>query len=121
MRQLDQRIARRCELQPLAAHEVRRYIERRLGVAHRLSLLDEPDVLQPWDADVETAPDVSFTPSAIREVAMRSGGVPRLVNLLCDRALEIASTRHILTIDARIVRAAARRVDIGTRRRSRIP
>lgn len=121
MRPLDQRIARRCELRPLAAHEVKGYIERRLSIAQRLALLDGTESLQRRDSDIDVASwSVSFTPSAIRAVVARSRGIPRLINLLCDRALEIGCHRQTHTINARIVRAAAGRVDIGTRTGSRI-
>lgn len=121
MRQLDQRIARRCELLPLAAHEVKGYIERRLSIAQRLALRDETESLQCRDSDMDVASwSVSFTPSAMRAVVARSRGIPRLINLLCDRALEIGCHHQTHTIDARIVRAAARRMDSGTRPSSRI-
>jgi type II secretory pathway predicted ATPase ExeA len=114
MRQLDQRVARRCVLEPLSPPEVKRYIEHRLATAQRLALFMDIDALERGDAVVELAPcNVSFTPSAIRAVATRSHGIPRVVNLLCDRALEIGYERGTHTIDVPIVRAAARRVAVG--------
>jgi general secretion pathway protein A len=105
MQQLDQRVARRCELEPLGANEVSRYIERRLTIAKRLSLEDaETD-------DVEW--DVSFTPGALRAITTRSRGIPRVVNLVCDRAIEIACARGMHTIDTRVVRTALKRIDVG--------
>ena len=113
MRQLDQRVARRCELRPLSSQEVKRYIERRLSIAQRLALLEETKALQRWDVDVETGSwCVRFTPSAVRAVVRLSRGIPRLVNLLCDRALEIGCERQTRTIDARSVRTAARRLNV---------
>jgi len=111
MRQLDQRVARQCELEPLTGREVKGYIERRLAVAQRLTATTEIEPLQRADVtfDVPSC-NVAFTPSAIRAVAAQSGGSPRLVNLLCDRALEIGYERRTHTIDAGIVRAAARRL-----------
>ena len=41
-----------------------------------------------------------------------SRGVPRLVNLLADRALEVGCERQARTIDARHVREAARRLNL---------
>lgn len=105
MQQLDQRVARRCQLEPLTAHEVGRYIERRMTIAQRLAL-DDPQV-------GDAAWDVSFTPAALRAVATRSQGTPRVVNLVCDRALEIALTRRTQTIDGGIVREALKRIDAG--------
>ena len=93
LRQLAQRVARRSVLQPLTPYEVRRYIERRVRV----------------DGTVPGG-GVSFTASASAAVARLSRGVPRLVNLVCDQALHIASERRTHTVDRRIVYAAGRRV-----------
>lgn len=68
LRQLDQRISIRCLLMPLNREEVEAYI------THRL-----------WVARGSTA--VTFTPPAIDRVHALSGGVPRMINLICDRAL----------------------------------
>ena len=68
LRQLDQRISIRCLLKPLNRAEVEAYI------THRL-----------WVARGSTA--VTFTPKAIDIVHAVSGGVPRMINLICDRAL----------------------------------
>ena len=68
LRQLDQRISIRCLLKPLNREEVEAYI------THRL-----------WVARGSTA--VTFTPRAIDTVQSLSGGVPRMINLICDRAL----------------------------------
>jgi general secretion pathway protein A len=68
MRQLDQRISIRAALKPLTREEVEAYI------AHRL-----------WVARGSTA--VSFEPAALDRVHGYTGGVPRIINLLCDRAL----------------------------------
>ena len=68
LRQLDQRISIRCLLRPLNRDEAEAYI------THRL-----------WIARGSTA--VAFTPEAIDLVHATSGGVPRMINLLCDRAL----------------------------------
>ena len=55
---------------------------------------------------------VRFSPSAVRTVAALSQGVPRVVNLLADRALEVGCERQARTIDTRIVREAARRLNL---------
>ena len=68
LRQLDQRISIRCSLKALTREEVEAY------VTHRL-----------WVARGSTS--VSFTPRAFDLVHAVSGGVPRMINLLCDRAL----------------------------------
>jgi general secretion pathway protein A len=71
LRQLDQRISIRCSLKALTREEVEAY------VTHRL-----------WVARGSTS--VSFTPKAFDLVHAVSGGVPRMINLLCDRALMVA-------------------------------
>jgi general secretion pathway protein A len=57
---------------------------------------------------------VRFSASAVRTVAALSEGVPRVVNLLADRSLEVGCERQARTIDTRIVREAARRLNLQT-------
>lgn len=66
-RQLRQRINLRYHLPPLSEKETREYIEKRLRIAG--------------------ATDSIFTETAIKEIYRRSGGIPRLINILCDNAL----------------------------------
>lgn len=66
-RQLRQRINLRYHLAPFSEEETREYIEKRLRIA---------------GCQVPI-----FTDQAIREVYRRSGGIPRLINILCDNAL----------------------------------
>jgi len=68
LRQLNQRISIRYHLQPLANEEVPRYIQHRLMVAG-------------------SAGDIHFSAGALREIYHYSQGIPRLINLACDRAL----------------------------------
>jgi general secretion pathway protein A len=68
LRQLDQRISIRCSLKALTREEIEAY------VTHRL-----------WVARGATA--VAFSPQAFDLVQGLSGGVPRVINLVCDRAL----------------------------------
>ena len=75
LRQLDQRISIRCFLKALTREEVEAY------VTHRL-----------WVARGSTS--VTFTPKAFDLVHSLSGGVPRMINLLCDRALMVACERQ---------------------------
>ncbi len=68
LRQVGQRIAIRCRLLPLDLRQTAQYIRYRLNVAAR----------RPLDL---------FTPRAIRRIHAWSGGIPRLINIACDRAL----------------------------------
>jgi len=114
MRQLAERIACRSMLAPLGRSEVVQYIEHRLAVAQELIPLSGAVLLQDDDGGAyRVASNVSFTPSALRRVAELSRGIPRSINQLCDGALDVGydSRRH--TIDARMVRTAARRLAIG--------
>jgi general secretion pathway protein A len=68
LRQLRQRISVRWRLTPLSAAETREYVRHRLRIA-------------------AGAPRELFSELALREIHRRSGGIPRLVNRLSDRAL----------------------------------
>lgn len=92
LRQLDQRVARRIELHPLSGDEVQDYIARRLAVA--------------------SAPAVPFTPAAIGAIQTISGGIPRVVNTLCDRALEIGCERQTKRVDRDVIETAAERLKL---------
>jgi general secretion pathway protein A len=47
-----------------------------------------------------------FTPGALREIHRLSGGIPRIVNVCCDRALLGAYTREQRTVNAALIRRA---------------
>jgi len=108
MQQLNQRVARRCELQPLSEGEVGDYIERRLTVAASpAALAGKPDAEEP-----DLSQLVKFSSEAVKTVAGISGGIPRVVNTLCDRALDVAYERQIRTVDPDSVIAAADRLQL---------
>ena len=90
LRQLAQRVTGRYHLEPLSADETFRYIDHRLRVAGALSEI--------------------FEPAAKREVHRLSGGVPRIINVICDRALLGAYSKESRTVDKRTVRRAASEV-----------
>jgi general secretion pathway protein A len=107
LRQLEQRVSRRYELQPLVASEVQQYIERRLWIAH-----GGPDGLH--DGRERTFWRVQFTAAAVHAITSLSGGLPRVINILCDRALEIAYRRRKKSIDAAEVLSAAEALKLKT-------
>jgi len=86
LRQLAQRITARCHLGPLNASETRDYIGHRLAVA---------------DAHIAI-----FAPAALREVFRASRGLPRLINVICDRALLGAYARGERVVSRATVRQA---------------
>ncbi len=89
LRQLAQRITLSCHLSPLSFKETRNYILHRIKVA---SLRES----------------VKFTRGAFTEIFRYSGGVPRLVNISCDRALLTAYGLNKHTITTAIARSAIR-------------
>ena len=125
MAQLNQRVARRCELQPLSETEVGDYIERRLTVAASPAALAggvEAGI-------VDTTNVVRFSPAAVKLVAGISEGIPRVVNTLCDRALDASYERQSRVVEAEAVIDAAERLRLdvsptaigtGTRPRSHV-
>ena len=88
LKQLVQRVRLRFHIGPLDRREMRDYIERRLSVAGR----DENDLFADDSFDV---------------VYRFSGGVPRLINTLCDTALLCAFADGKAVVDASDVIAAA--------------
>jgi general secretion pathway protein A len=84
LRQLDSRVSVRAMLKPLPRGDVDAYVSHRLSVAGN-------------------AGSVRFDSRAIDAVTSLTGGVPRLINLLCDRALMVGAQAGAATIDAAIV------------------
>ena len=118
--ELEQRISRRCELRPLTPAEVRRYVDHRLAVAQApsTSTVDDPTPVAPLMLSDGTSGGpqvrpVEFTPDALTAIAALSKGVPRIVNLLCDRALETAYGREARSIDRALVASAAMTLKFG--------
>jgi len=101
MRQLTQRISARYDLRPMTAHDTRAYVQHRCWVAGASGLL--------------------FSGLATRRIHRITHGVPRLINVLCDRALLAAYARGRHRVGVALVRVAAREVEdatTGPRRRS---
>jgi general secretion pathway protein A len=90
MRQLAQRVTARYRLEPLTREETGAYIKHRLHVCGATRPI--------------------FNKSAVDRIYRLSGGIPRLINVLCDRALLGAYTEGKLQIDRRIVQQAANEV-----------
>ncbi|MEO8361850.1 MAG: AAA family ATPase [Vicinamibacteria bacterium] len=91
LRQLAQRVTARYHLEALNRSETEGYIRHRLMVAGGEG-------------------KVTFTSGALGAVHRRSGGVPRLVNLICDRALLAAYVVGERVVDTGMVQRAAREV-----------
>ena len=109
MQQLNQRVARRFELEPLTAEEVGDYVERRLLVAGEE--VPDPKKADALDLDLSHSnASVRFSPSALQLVADLSRGIPRRVNTVCDRALEAAFDAREHVVDRQAVLLAATRL-----------
>lgn len=93
--QLDHRVACRINLEPLSTAEVGRYVDFRLRVAR---------------AGQARSGRAEFSASALRMLTRVSGGIPRVLNALCDRSLEIGYERRAESITRRIVLQSARQL-----------
>src|SRR5216683_4794643 len=112
LRQLQQRVSRRFRLAPLTRDEVEQYIKHRLALARGGRAQVQARAakeLEPATAEREEAKaGVEFTPDAIEAVSKLSGGLPRVINLVCDRSLETAYLFRLRTIDLPLINTAAR-------------
>lgn len=101
LRQLAQRITARYHLEPLNREETFAYVRHRMMVA-----------------GANRSP---FTRSALKVLHRRSGGVPRLINIIADRALAGAYAAESSRVTPRIVNRAADEVQPGEDRIRRNP
>ncbi len=99
LRQLDQRIGIRCYLRPLSRKETFRYIE------HRLRIAGLPGALP-------------FARGALMRIHAHSRGIPRVINLVCDRALTAAFSARAREVGPALVKVAIRNLE-GERPRRR--
>jgi general secretion pathway protein A len=94
MRQLDQRVSIRYELSPLDRETVAAYVGHRLTIAGGSAA-------------------VTFAPKALDVVHRASGGIPRLINLICDRALVAGFSVRATRITGDMVAHAIQSLDIA--------
>lgn len=93
LKSLRQRIAVRSELKPLAHDEIVGYVMHRLAVAGPQAR-------------------VEFDDPAFERLYFLTGGVPRLVNLICDRVLTLGHGKSASVIDETLILTAAHDLDI---------
>ena len=98
LRQLDQRVSIRYNLKPLKGEETAAY------VAHRLMIAG--------------GGVVTFTPKALQAVHRITAGIPRLINLVCDRALLAAYSERAQRVTPDMVRSGAASLDLAAPRPS---
>ncbi|MCP4268733.1 MAG: AAA family ATPase [Candidatus Brocadiaceae bacterium] len=96
LRQLNQRIAVRYHLLPLKREEIKKYID------HRLRIVSAK----------RSDSSVRFTNKAIDVVYESCKGTPRMINIICDRALLSGYTRETFIIDEKIINRCIKEVDI---------
>jgi len=89
----------RARLLPLERDECDKY------VAHRLA--------------ISGGKGVAFAPRTIEVIYALSGGVPRLVNLLCERALQQAADAKAMRVEPQMIESAATALDLIRLRRKR--
>ncbi|OEE70897.1 general secretion pathway protein GspA [Enterovibrio norvegicus FF-33] len=90
LRQLAQRITARYHLMPLTPDEVHQYITHRISCAGGLEPL--------------------FEVSAVKLIAKETGGVPRLINVVCDQSLKLAFRESKQRVNKDIASQACRDV-----------
>lgn len=90
LRQLSQRITARYHLQALSLDEIEKYISNRLKVAGGQRQI--------------------FTKASIKLVHKYSKGIPRIINVLCDRCLLGAYVKGRHVVDVKTVRESAKEV-----------
>lgn len=95
LRQLAQRVTARYHLTPLSRQELTQYIRHRLAVAGGIG-------------------EVDFTSGALRRIHRFSKGIPRLTNLICDRALLAGYVLEVNEITGSLVKRAAKELRVGT-------
>jgi len=91
LRQLTQRVTVRYHILPLQKDEIGDYIRHRLTIA---------------GAD----PKLHFTPQAIDAIFAVSQGTPRIINIICDRALLAGFARGTFTIDHALIQESAKEI-----------
>ena len=94
LRQLSESLVRRCKLGPLGSDEIAGYVMHRLRVAG-------------------DNPRVEFDDAALARLYKLSGGMPRLANLLCERALASGFTKSASVIDEALIEEAAADLDLA--------
>ncbi|MCL5255784.1 MAG: AAA family ATPase [Gammaproteobacteria bacterium] len=98
LRQVAQRIVARYHLLPLTLSEMQEYIQ------HRLTRVAQPGV----------AIDSIFPTASIKAIYQFSQGTPRLINLVCDRALQLAARAETKVVTKALVREAIQSLSLQT-------
>lgn len=92
LKQLRQRIGVRFHITPLSNNEIGEYVYHRLRVAG-------------------SSGDISFSEDALRVIYNYSGGIPRLINTVCDKALLSAFVAETKFIDSAIIEKCIKEIE----------
>jgi len=95
VRQLRQRVSVWCKTLPLTDEQSQAYIAERLRIAGTSETL--------------------FSPEALHLVHLNSGGIPRLINLICEHALICAYVEQIKFVPARIIESVCLELNLDPR------
>src|SRR4029453_12147457 len=98
LRQLKQRVGLRCQIPPLTLEETRVYVRTRLRIAGARDL-------------------GLFADAAVDRISAYAGGIPRLINTVCDHCLLFGYADQKRRIDRHIVDQGIENLEEGTRRR----
>ena len=88
LKQLSQRITARYHIKPLSVKELSSYIHFRL------------------EKSGYSKSHVLFSPAIVQQLYRMTEGVPRLINVICDRALMGAYSQNAHTVDKRVLQKA---------------
>jgi len=94
LRQLKQRVALRCEISPFNQDETAAFIAHRVRVA---------------GGDAAAL----FTREAVKLIHLKSGGIPRVISVMCDNALLTGCGLNRRPVDSTIVLEVSRDFDLG--------
>ena len=94
--QFNQRITSRYHLQPLKPDDVEKYIHHRINIAGGSNI-------------------PLFSPRAIKHIIKISKGIPRIINILCDRGLLGAYAENRRHVNLKIIKKAANEISTGTK------
>lgn len=94
LRQLRQRVMVRYHIGPLDKDEINSYINWRLEIA-----------------GVENRTQIEFSAEAVEIISRFSGGTPRLINMICDRALLAGFVNETSRIDFKIIKKCIEELD----------
>jgi len=92
LRQLRQRIGVRFHITPLEKDEVPQYINHRLSVAGSKG-------------------DITFAPEAVESVCAYSGGIPRVINMVCDKAMLLAYVMETKAISQSLIQRSISEIE----------